>query len=199
MKRLKTIFLLTLTATLLTACSSSDDESTTGYSPNDVNVLFIQSSDGTHSTATLYKSGETNDYPPRCYVGKEMIDNGDEPITKYFMTFLAYVEGSPIINGFNINIESDKPLTFNNLKAGETFYSSQYKAYFYYNRVWLELYGMTPALNGILTVVDKKQVDGKDYVVLRLTDFRFDAIDKSCIYNVNGLVEFEEEHLRYQE
>ena len=201
MKRLKTIFLFTLTATLLTACSSSDDESTTGYSPNDVNVLFIQSSDGTHSTATLYKSGETYN-PPRCYVGKEIIymKQGEDPITRYYMSFGANVKGSQIIYLFQISLESDKPMSFSDLRAGDSFDSSQFKTHFYYTPTWMEaIMKGTTALSGKVTVTDKKQVDGKDYVVLRLTDFRFDAIDKSCIYTLNGLVEFEDLHLRYQE
>ena len=33
--------------------------------------------------------------------------------------------------------------------------------------------------------------EGRPYITLTLTDLKFDAIDHSCVYSVNGTVEYE--------
>ena len=45
------------------------------------------------------------------------------------------------------------------------------------------------AMSGKVSVVGTKKVNDKSYMVLRLTDLRFDKI--SDVYTVNGTVEYE--------
>ena len=47
------------------------------------------------------------------------------------------------------------------------------------------------ALSGKITVVDTKKVDDKSYIVLQLTDLKFPSIDNSCIFTVNGTIDYE--------
>ena len=59
MKKQSIFLTLTLLAmTMLTACSSDDDENTVAPVTTEVNVLLIQSDNGKTSTGVMYKSGE---------------------------------------------------------------------------------------------------------------------------------------------
>ena len=49
----------------------------------------------------------------------------------------------------------------------------------------------TTALSGNITVVGTSKVGDKSLMTLRLSDLLFDAIDHSCIYTVNGIVDYE--------
>jgi hypothetical protein len=48
----------------------------------------------------------------------------------------------------------------------------------------------TKALTGQMTIANKEAVDGQEIMTLELNDFKFDAIDHSCVYSVNGTIDF---------
>ena len=49
----------------------------------------------------------------------------------------------------------------------------------------------TTALSGNVTVIGTSKVGDKSLMTLRLSNLLFDAIDHSCIYTVNGIVDYE--------
>jgi hypothetical protein len=92
----------------------------------------------------------------------------------------------------NISFESNQPMSFSNLKAGDTFDSSQFHAAAAYTQTWMEaILKQAPALSGKVTVVGTSKVNDKSYMTLRLTNLHFNAIDNTCVYTVNGTVEYE--------
>ena len=156
-----------------------------------VNVLFIESDKGETSTGLMYQSGEEYN-PPHGYLGQEIKYNGGNPLTIYHMSFVANIKGSDIFEDIGIGFESDQPMSFSDLKAGDTFDSSQFQAYAAYTRTWPEkVMKTTKALSGMVTVLGTEEIDDKTYMILRLTDFKFDAIDHSFVYTVNGTVVYE--------
>ena len=189
------LFILTAGA-VLTACSSDDDqdiddpaEVVVDPAETDVNVLLIVSDNGKTSMGLMYKSNEIYN-PPHCYLGKEI--RWGNPLPVYHMSFTANIKGSDVFDGLGFSFESDQPMSFSNLKAGDTFDSSQFDASASYTPTWTEaVMRMAAALSGNITVVGTKEDGDKNYIVLRLTDLRFNSIDHSCIYTVNGTVEYE--------
>ena len=114
------------------------------------------------------------------------------PLPVYHMSFTANIKGSDVFDGLGFSFESDQPMSFSNLKVGDTFDSSQFDASASYTPTWTEaVMRMAAALSGNITVVGTKEDGDKNYIVLRLTDLRFNSIDHSCIYTVNGTVEYE--------
>ena len=189
-KRILTLFAMALSLSLIMACSS-DDDNVVDPVVGEVNVLLIQSDNGKTSTGTMYKSGETYN-PPHCYLGKEIRYNGGNELTVYHMGFGANIKGSDVFYMLNISFESNKLMSFSNLKAGDTFDSSQFHAAAAYTPTWGEaILRQTTALSGKITVVGTSKVGDISYMTLRLTDLRFNAIDHTCIYSVNGIVEYE--------
>ena len=146
----------------------------------------------------MYKSGETYN-PPHCYLGKEIRYSDDTPQTIYHMGFGANIKGSEIFNLLNINFESSRPMSFSDLKPGDTFDSSQFHAAAAYTPTWAEcILIQATALSGKVTVVGTSKVGDKSYMILRLSDLRFDAIDHSCVYSINGTVEYEIWDIKYE-
>ena len=191
MKRLKIIIMTMLATCMFTACSNSDDDNVVDPVAGETNVLVIQSDNGKISTGTMYKSGETYN-PPHCYIGKEIAYNDNYPTTVYHMGFGANIKGSDVFNMLNISLESNHPMSFSSLKAGDTFDSSQFHAAAAYTPTWTEfILRQTTALSGKITVVGTSKVSDKSYITLRLTDLRFNAIDHTCVYTVNGTMEYE--------
>jgi hypothetical protein len=47
-------------------------------------------------------------------------------------------------------------------------------------------------------VVGTNKVGDKSYMSLKLSDLRFDAIDRSCVYSINGTVEYEIWDIQYE-
>ena len=189
---------LLLAVCIFTACSSSDDDEIFGSVMTEVNVLLIQSDKGDTSTGVMYKSGETYN-PPHCYLGKEIRYNGGNAQTIYHMGFGANIKGSDVFDMLNINFESSQPMSFSNLKAGDTFDSSQFHAAAAYTATWPEaILRQTTALSGKVTVVGTNKVGDKSYMSLKLSDLRFDAIDRSCVYSINGTVEYEIWDIQYE-
>ena len=137
-KRILTLFAMALSLSLIMACSS-DDDNVVDPVVGEVNVLLIQSDNGKTSTGTMYKSGETYN-PPHCYLGKEIRYNGGNELTVYHMGFGANIKGSDVFYMLNISFESNKPMSFSNLKAGDTFDSSQFHAAAAYTPTWGKLY-----------------------------------------------------------
>ena len=185
-----------LAVVLLSACSN-DEDSAIPIS-TDVNVLLIQSDNGKTSTGSLYKSGEVYN-PPHCYIGKEIRFNNGNSETVYHMEFGANIKGSDVFNILNISFESNEPMSFSNLKVGDTFDCNQFRANAAYTPTWMEaIMKQTTALSGNVTVIGTSKVGDKSLMTLRLSDLRFDAIDHSCIYTVNGIVDYEIWDIQYE-
>ena len=181
---------------LLFGCSSDDDEFVDNPVLDELNVLLIQSDKGKTSMGYMYKNGETYN-PPHCYLGQDIRYNGGDPLTIYHMSFGANIKGSDVFDLLNITFESNRPLSLSELKAGDTFDSSQFHAAAAYTPTWTEdILIQATALSGKVTVVGTKTIEDKSYMVLRLTNLKFDAIDHSCVYTVNGTVEYERWDLR---
>ena len=180
---------LLLTIAGLSSCSS-DDETTTGIWCNSIpiNSLVIQSDKGEISWGGFYKSGEMYN-PPHCYLGSEITFQGDRI---YHMGFGANIKGSDVFDMLDIEFQSNQRMSFNDLKEGDTFDSSQFHASAAYTPTWMEaILKMATALSGSITVVSKGMIEGKPYITLTLTDLKFNAIDHSCVYSVNGTVVYE--------
>ena len=127
MKQLKIIIMTMMVMCLFTACNSDDDENIVDSAGTEVNVLHIRSDNGKTSMGTMYKSGETYN-PPHCYIEKGIVYNDGNPITVYHMGFGANIKGSDVFDMLNITFESDKPMSFSNMKAGDTFDNNQFHA-----------------------------------------------------------------------
>ena len=191
MKKNLILFLGAMLMLAIGMSCSKDDESIFGPVVGEVNVLLIQSDNGKTSTGTMYKSGETYN-PPHCYLGKGIRYNDGNELTVYHMGFGANIKGSDVFDMLNISFESNQPMSFSNLKAGDTFDSSQFQASAAYTPTWTEaILRQATALSGKITVIGTSKVGDKSYMTLRLTDLRFDAIDHSCVYSVSGIVEYE--------
>ena len=190
-------FAMLMLAISMTSCSS-DDDNVFGPVVGEVNVLLIQSDNGKTSTGTMYKSGETYN-PPHCYIGKGIVYNDNTPTTVYHMSFGANIKGSDVFDMLNISFESNQPMSFSNLKSGDTFDSSQFHAAAAYTPTWMEyILKQATALSGKVTVVGTNKVGDKSYMTLRLTDLRFNSIDNTCVYTVNGTVEYEIWDIKYE-
>ena len=184
------IFAIALSLSFITACSSDDDIAVTPV-VGEVNVLLIQSDNGKTSTGTMYKSGEMYN-PPHGYLGGVNSYKDGHELTVYHMSFGANIKGSDVFNILNISFESNQPMSFSNLKAGDTFDSSQFHATAAYTPTWTEaIMRVATVLSGKVTVIGIRKVGAKSYMTLRLIDLRFDAIDHTCIYAVNGTIEYE--------
>ena len=178
---------LVLTISGLSSCSS-DDEATTSRPEAILNSLIIRSDKGEISWGKFYKSGEMYN-PPHCYLGSEITFQGDRI---YHMGFGVNIKGSKVFDMLDIEFQSNRRMSFNDLKEGDTFDNSQFHAAAYYTPTWMEdIMRGTTALSGSITVLSKGSIEGKPYITLTLTNLKFDAIDHSCVYSVNGTVEYE--------
>ena len=181
----------------MTSCSS-DDDNVFGPVVGEVNVLLIQSDNGKTSTGVMYKSGEGYN-PPHCYLGREIWYNSGNELAVYHMGFGANIKGSDVFYMLTIDFDSNEPIYFSDMKAGDTFDSSQFHAAAAYTQTWMEaILKQAPALSGKVTVVGTSKVNDKSYMTLRLTNLRFDAIDHTCVYTVNGTVDYEIWDIQYE-
>ena len=196
-KNIISVCVTLIIAVFMSGCSN-DDDNVGDPVVGETNVLLIQSDYGKTSTGTMYKSGETYN-PPHCYLGKEIRYNGGNELIVYHMGFGANIKGSDVFDMLNISFESNQPMSFSNLKAGDTFDSSQFHAAAAYTPTWREaILIQATALSGKVTVIGTSKVGDKSYMTLRLTDLRFDAIDHTCVYTVNGTVEYEIWDIQYE-
>lgn len=191
-KMMKRILMMLIGFVMMSACRSDDDnQGIVDPVVDEVNVLLIQSDKGKTSKAYAYKSNEVYN-PPHCYMGKETRYNGGDPLTFYHMSFGANIKDSEVFDMLIISFESNQPMSFSDLKVGDEFDSSQFHASAAYTPTWKEdILKQTKVLSGNVSVLAKKKIDDKSYIVLRLTNLIFDAIDHSCVYSVNGTMEYE--------
>ena len=180
----------------LSSCNS-DDENIVGSGeiviPEEIpeNSLLIQSDKGEISWGECYKSGEMYNHP-HCNLEIENRYNGGNMLTIYHMRFGANIKGSDVFDMLTIDFQSDRQMSFNDLKEGDTFDSSQFHASAAYTPTWMEAIMIVGnALSGSITVVSKDMIGDKPCITLKLTDLRFEAIDRSCIYSVNGTAVYE--------
>ena len=170
------------------SCSNDDnfDDEITA-----VNVLRIQSE---NDSETLLVEN------PRCYNEKELrYPREGSSYMLYHLHFGCKIKKSSIFDRIDINIESRSELKFSDLKVGDIFDCSQVYVYAYYTPTWMEavLKGTT-ALSGQVTLVDKKTVDGKEMITLEFRDVKFDSIDKTCLYTVNGTIDYKVQIYTYK-
>lgn len=172
----------------LSSCSNDDnfDDEITA-----VNVLRIQSE---NDSETLLVEN------PRCYNEKELrYPREGSSYMLYHLHFGCKIKESSIFDRIDINIESRSELKFSDLKVGDIFDSSQVHVYASYTPTWMEAipkYATT--LSGQLEVVDKKTVDGEEFITLGFRDFKFDSIDKTCLYTVNGTIDYKVWNIVYK-
>lgn len=191
-KMMKRILMMLIGFVMMSACRSDDDnQGIVDPVVDEVNVLLIQSDKGKTSKAYAYKCNEVYN-PLHCYMGKETRYNGGDPLTFYHMSFGANIKDSEVFDMLIISFESNQPMSFSDLKVGDEFDSSQFHASAAYTPTWKEdILKQTKVLSGNVSVLAKKKIDDKSYIVLRLTNLIFDAIDHSCVYSVNGTMEYE--------
>ena len=113
---------LLLLAVGMSSCSS-DDEKIVGSGeiiiPDEIpeNSLLILSDKGEISWGECYKSGEMYN-PPHCYLGGEITFEND---TIYHMGFGANIKGSDVFFILTIGFQSNRQMSFNDLKEGDTY------------------------------------------------------------------------------
>ena len=166
---------LLLLAVGMSSCSS-DDEKIVGSGeiiiPDEIpeNSLLILSDKGEISWGECYKSGEMYN-PPHCYLGGEITFEND---TIYHMGFGANIKGSDVFFILTIGFQSNRQMSFNDLKEGDTFDISQFDAAAAYTPTWMEAILIEGnALSGSISVVSKGRVGDKPYITLKLTDLKF--------------------------
>lgn len=199
MKKYLYVLMSSILIAISAGCSNDDDQDTyDDLIGSEVNVLLIRSDNGQISKGALYKSGEVYN-PPHCYLGKEIMYNDGNPLTFYHMSFGTNIKGSDVFDMLNITFTSSQPMIFSNMKAGDTFDSSQFHASAAYTPTWPEdVLIQTTALSGKLTVIGTSKVGDKSYKTLRISNLCFDAIDHSCVYSVDGTVEYEIWDIHYE-
>lgn len=137
---------------------------------------------------------------PHCYNEKELrYERDGSSHMLYHLRFGYGIKESSIFDGIEINIESRSELKFSDLKVGDIFDSGQVHVYASYTPTWMEAipkYATT--LSGQLEVVDKKTVDGEEFITLGFRDFKFDSIDKTCLYTVNGTIDYKVWNIVYK-
>lgn len=189
MIRIKIALLLVMVMTVV-SCSNDEADFQEPVNIGDY-TLLIQSDNGKTSGADVYKSNETCN-PPHCYVGEGAYYEGGMLVMVYSMSFFANLKGSDVFNMLNIGFDSNSPMSFSDLKAGDTFDTSQFHAEAYYTPTWQEdIMRGAKAESGKVTVVSMTTIDGKPCVTLKITNLQFAAIDNSCTYTINGTVDYE--------
>ena len=148
------------------------------------NVLTIQSNND--------KQGNASAESPRCYMGRENRLEDDSLNLVHYMKFTCGIKGSTVFDGLEIIFEDSLSYDFKRLKIGDKYDIGQFKARAVYVRTWTEkIIKMALSQSGVIEVTEKKTVDGKFYITICLQDFKFNAIDKSCLYTIDGTLDCE--------
>ena len=154
---------LLMMAVDMSSCSS-DDEKIVGSGeiiiPDEIpeNSLLILSDKGEISWGEFYKSGEMYN-PPHCYLGAGITFEND---TIYHMGFAANIKGSDVFFILTIGFQSNRQMSFNDLKEGDTFDISQFDAAAAYTPTWMEdILIEGNALSGSISVVSKGRIGDK--------------------------------------
>lgn len=165
---------------LLVACSS--DEEDIDLTNIKANELLIQSDKGDSNIGLAY---EPHGYKGRCEVHEP---DGTVHIV-HNMSFNCNIQESKAFTSLDINFEGNSEMNFADLKSGDTFDTNDFRASVSYYPTWVEFYGMgTTATSGRVHVIDKKIEDGNIYITLQINNLKFDALDKTCVYTINGTI-----------
>lgn len=150
---------------------------------SDNNLLLI-SSETFSETGIVYKSFGNKE--------KEIRYRQDESAdTIYHLHFGCNIISSSVFYMLKIDIQNNTGKDFKDLSIGSTFDNSELFVHAYYTPTWTEaILKGTKALTGQMTIANKEAVDGQEIMTLELNDFKFDAIDHSCVYSVNGTIDF---------
>ena len=194
----------TLVCLSLLTCCSSDDLNDVDPVDDDAQFVLIQSDNGETSKVYLYKKDDRycNDcYPcydcyPRCYVARTTWRVNNEEVSVYMMEFTASIKRSDIFDLLQIACpENNQPIYFRDLKPGDVLDLSKFHVTADYAKN--SIYDVEQVLisaiaqSGKITVVGTKIIDGQSYMTLNLSDLRFLSRDKSCVYTINGTVDYE--------
>ena len=185
---------------------------TCDHIPATFNFVRLMTDDQTYfdnvnlNSYTLFISSAINQqergaaYHPHCYKlkGEMVSDEGTRPYAQ--LSFSCGIKYSNVFDQLGISFEDDSPIKdFEDLKVGDTFDSSQFHASASYFPTWEEeVARFTNVISGYFTVLNKKTVNEKDYITIYV-DMKFDAIDKSCVYNVSGTIDYMIENLQFPE
>ena len=183
---------LCLTTSLLPACSSNDDEiakvdtsPTVDSTQTETDILIIQSGADSVGRGIVVR--------PNGFTEKEQRyerDGSNRMI--YHRHFVCGISDSPFFYLLKIDFQNSEELSFDDFKDGDTFDSSQFLAFaYYYTPTWTEaVMKGASILSGKIQVVGRKKVDDMSLLTLQLIDLKFDAIDKSCVYSINGTIDY---------
>jgi hypothetical protein len=177
---IKTLGIFLSALFLLTACSSDDED--IDLSNIETNELLIQSDKGDGNIGLAF---EPHGYKGRCEVHEP---DGTVHVV-HNMSFNCNIHESKVFTSLSIEFEDDWEMNFADLKPGDTFDTNDFRASVSYYPTWVEFYGMgTTATSGRLHVIDKELEDGNIYLTLQIRNFKFDALDKTCVYTINGTI-----------
>ena len=165
---------------LLTACSSDDED--IDLSNIETNELLIQSDKGDSNISLAY---EPHGYKGRCEVHEP---DGTVHVV-HNMSFNCNIHESKVFTSLSIEFEDDWEMNFADLKPGDTFDTNDFRASvgFYPENGWSCFMGTT-ATSGRLHVIDKQFEDGNLSLTLQIDDFKCDALDKECVYTIDGTI-----------
>ena len=103
---------------------------------------------------------------------------------------MASIKKSDVFNLLTFECpESYQPMHFRDMKPGDTLDFSQFHVIAYYAHI--DRMEGAIASSGKITVVGTKMIDGQSYMTLNLSDLRFLSRDRSCVYTINGTVDYE--------
>lgn len=167
----------------MSSCSSDDDFD---FSTIDANELSICSDKG--------ESGIGLAYDPQCsYGGKQTSIERDGSIRiSYHLKFGINIKESPVLYLLQVDIESSKKISIEDLKIGDTYDSSEVGIFAYYTPTGKEqVMRCARAHSGKMCVISKYTTKEKSFLVVRFSDLKFESIDKTSIYTVNATIMFE--------
>lgn len=181
MKRtIKTLGVFLSAFFLLTGCSSDDED--IDLSNIETNELLIQSDKGKSSIGLAYE--------PHGWKGWGEVNGLDGTVhLVYNMSFSCVIRESKVFTSLSIEFEDDWEMDFADLKLGDTFDTNDFRASvgFYPENGWSCFMGTT-ATSGRLHVIDKQFEDGNLSLTLQIDNFKFDALDKECVYTIDGTI-----------
>ena len=129
---------------------------------------------------------------PKCNMVDENRLDGDTVRIIHHINFKCDIQNSPIFDGLWLDFEDSPFEDFDILKKGDTFDTNQFYALAECHRSWTEKYiKMIKSQSGVIEVIDKKIIDGKSFITISLHDIKFHDSDKSCLYIIDGTIDFE--------
>ena len=178
---LENILIFTVDGNFVGTYARSNDEDI-DLSNIETNELLIQSDKGKSSIGLAYE--------PHGWKGWGEVNGLDGTVhLVYNMSFSCVIRESKVFTSLSIEFEDDWEMDFADLKPGDTFDTNDFRASvgFYPENGWSCFMGTT-ATSGRLHVIDKQFEDGNLSLTLQIDNFKFDALDKECVYTIDGTI-----------